>query len=79
MSNLVEIAYNEQIQKIKASGVKMVDNSTWQYRLNNCKKCKHYQKFTTIENIFKCTQCGCNGYKFLIESIKCPLIKPKWK
>ena len=44
MSNLVEIAYNEQIQKIKASGVKMVDNSTWQYRLNNCKKCKHYQK-----------------------------------
>ena len=37
MSNLVEIAYNKQIQKIKASGVKMVDNSTRQYRLNNCK------------------------------------------
>jgi PHP family Zn ribbon phosphoesterase len=77
--NVVEQAYEDAITKIKSSGVNVVDNSTWQYRLNNCKKCEFYQSFSENQNMFKCRKCGCAGYKFMIESFKCPLKKPKWK
>ena len=77
--NIVEKTYYDNIEKIKKSNLKLVDNSTWMYRLNNCKKCEYYQEFTENQNMYKCRKCGCAGYKFLIESFKCPLIKPKWK
>jgi len=77
--NIVEQEYLNSINKIKSSGVKVVDKSVWEYRLSNCKKCEHYQTFSQNQNIFKCTKCGCAGFKFMVESVKCPLLKPKWK
>jgi hypothetical protein len=79
MITRVEHEYNEAVDKLKISSIKIVDKLTWQYRLNNCKKCKFYQTFTENQTMFKCKKCGCAGYKFMIESVKCPLTKPKWK
>ena len=77
--NIVEQAYSDAITRIKNSDVNVVDNSTWEYRLSSCKRCEYYQTFSENQNMFKCTKCGCAGYKFMIESFKCPLTKPKWK
>jgi len=77
--NLVEKEYYANEQRIRSSGAKVVDKSTWQYRLNTCKQCKYHQTFTDNQNLFRCNQCGCAGFNFLLESAKCPLLKPKWK
>jgi len=75
---IVEKMYFESIDRIKQSGAILVDNSEWDYRLNNCKKCEYYQTFSENKELFRCLKCGCAGFKFLIKSTKCPLTKPKW-
>ena len=36
---IVETEYNASIDKLRKSGIKLVDKSEWAYRMDNCKKC----------------------------------------
>jgi|TARA_A200000159_G_C7329655_1_gene342417 hypothetical protein len=76
---IVETEYNASIDKLRKSGIKLVDKSEWAYRMDNCKKCINYQPYSENQEMFRCLKCGCAGFKFMIKSFKCPLTKPKWK
>ena len=73
--------YINAVETMKSSGVKLVDKTEWNDRLNICKTCKNYELYDNYKNepIFKCTKCGCLGFKFMEKSAKCPLQQPKWR
>tara|TARA_A100001037_G_scaffold106674_1_gene96957 strand:+ start:26002 stop:26250 length:249 start_codon:yes stop_codon:yes gene_type:complete len=73
--------YLRAVSSLRESGTKLVDKSEWNYRLSICKKCEKYEQYDSKENetIFKCTQCGCLGFKFMVASSRCPLQQPKWR
>ena len=76
---LIEREYYGAMERLKQSSLNIVDKSTWQDRLSICKKCKYYEMYNNNNEIFKCTKCGCPGFKFLLENSRCPLTNPKWR
>tara|TARA_Y100001934_G_C12218795_1_gene709733 strand:- start:149 stop:385 length:237 start_codon:yes stop_codon:yes gene_type:complete len=77
--DVVEREYLNAIEKLRNSSMNLVDNSTWNRRLNTCKKCEHFKMYQNNTEIFKCAKCSCPGFKFLLKSATCPLTKPKWR
>jgi len=77
MSKVVR-KYMDSVQRLVESGTKLVDKSEWNRRLSICKSCEKYEQYNGGP-VFKCTQCGCPGFKFMVEGSKCPLRKPKWR
>lgn len=71
--------YAESVQRLQESNANLVDKLEWNRRLSICKDCKHCEMYNKEESVFKCTKCGCPGFKFMIEGMKCPLKKPKWR
>lgn len=66
-------------KQILNSNLNLVDINTWSVRLSTCKKCEYYESYEQNKDIFKCNKCGCPGFKFLLQTAKCPLKKPKWR
>jgi predicted nucleic-acid-binding Zn-ribbon protein len=79
MKNKLEKLYEEAETRILNSKLNLVDKKTWNYRINNCKKCDFYEVYETNKSMFKCKKCGCPGFRFRLHESKCPLKKPKWR
>ena len=71
--------YMEAVRRLEESDTKLVDKSEWNRRLSICKSCEKYEQYSGGPQVFKCMQCGCPGFKFMVEGSKCPLRKPKWR
>ena len=74
----VESEYMKVVRRLEKSDAKLVDKSEWNHRLGICISCEKYEQYSEGP-VFKCTQCGCPGFKFMVENSKCPLRKPKWR
>ena len=70
--------YMDAVRRLEESDTKLVDKSEWNRRLSICISCEKYEQYNEGP-VFKCTQCGCPGFKFMVEDSKCPLRKPKWR
>jgi hypothetical protein len=80
-TDVVTEHYMKAVSSLRQSDTKLVDKSEWTHRLSICKKCEKYEQYDNKEHepIFKCTQCGCLGFKFMVASATCPLQQPKWR
>ena len=74
----VEIEYNKIVDRLRRSDRNLVDNSTWNSRLNICKSCEKYEEYNEGP-AFRCNACGCPGFKFMLRGSICPLKQPKWQ
>jgi len=69
----------EAVRRLEQSDTKLVDKSEWNRRLSICKSCEKYEQYSGGLQVFKCMQCGCPGFTFMVEGSKCPLRKSKWR